>query len=79
MEMGWGGGDAAASLARALRGFHRTRATEQPAHPTAPPPAAGPQAEVFARQPWDAAAGTAGTTAVLAVPPPPEAGWHAVD
>lgn len=77
--MGWGAGDTAASLARALCGFHRTHATEQPAHPMAPPPAAGPQAEVSACQPWDTAAGTAGTMAVLAVPPPPpEAGWHAV-
>lgn len=74
------GRDAVSSLARALGGFHRTRATERPAYPVAPPAAAGPQAEAFARQPRDAAAGAAGTAAVLAVPPPPpKAGWHAAD
>jgi len=65
-KMGW---DAVSSLACALGGFHGT------CHIAAPP---GPQAEVFACQPWDAA-GAAGTAAVLAVPPAPlKAGWHAV-
>lgn len=70
---------AVCSLAHAFDGFHRTRATEQPAYPIGPPLAAGPQAEVLAHQPWDTAA-TAGTVAVLAVAPlPPRAGWHAAD
>lgn len=66
------------SLTHALGSFHGTHATEQPAYSIAPPLAAGPQAEVLPRQPWDVAA-TAGTEAVLAVPPPLKAGRHAAD
>lgn len=58
--MGQRVGGSMSPLARALGDFHRTHATEQPAQRVAPPAAAGPQAKVFAHQPWDAATSTVG-------------------